>query len=408
MFSIPSTFKNDNQDYIVVNELRQFIKENNVCKSVSKTRNELVEMVENYANTSIDNKQKVLNWIDSVTKEGIKDVYVNELSPTKSLDDLGKDNYIENIIEPYLVGLNTRNICGNGMYYGKTSRIVKYEIHQTIRGRTISFILCKMINLETRNNVQTSQLYPIFVDIYADKKYISVRAKSKSDIFEYDENGFNRSTAKKTTTEREIKKAMEFIIGVFQLEVNKGGIVNNKFKKRLYSLLEICTKTPQEIQDKILGNKQFIDDTTNEIIKNICSLQGKYEDDVKYDIMNTIEKYFSITWPDKNIFTLDREAYPLKIKATDEEESKLEQTAALEDPLQSKAIFFDNKKMLQKSKKCDGLVFKFKKLPEVKGIKRVEYFKVALMAKKSYCHFKFSEFVKESDIDNVIFSVLEP
>ena len=75
------------------------------------------------------------------------------------------------------------------------------------------------------------------------------------------------------------------------------------------------------------------------------------------------------------------------------------QKSAQEHPLQSKAIFFDNKKMMQKSKICDGITFKFKR-------KRKTYFeeefKVKIGVKKNYCHMKFFEYTEEVDIQNVL------
>ena len=114
-------------------------------------------------------------------------------------------------------------------------------------------------------------------------------------------------------------------------------------------------------------------------------------------MMNLIEKYFSITYPNKEIFTTGRTAYPLRIAATDEEESKVDQRSAKEDPLQSKAVFFDNKKMIQKSQKCDGIIFMFERKLELD-----KYFKVRFIIKKDYCLIKFTEYTEEVNIQNVL------
>ena len=99
----------------------------------------------------------------------------------------------------------------------------------------------------------------------------------------------------------------------------------------------------------------------SEILEDICEIDEQYKDDLEADVLNLVEKYLSISYPDKSIFIDGRDAYPLKIIATDEEESHLEQASGLERPLQSKAIFFDNKKMMQKNRKCDGVIFSFEK-----------------------------------------------
>lgn len=90
------------------------------------------------------------------------------------------------------------------------------------------------------------------------------------------------------------------------------------------------------------------------------------------------------------------------MNATDEEDSKVEQTAALEEPLQSKAIFFDNKKMLQKSQACDGVTFMFAR----DKMYCSKQFKVKIVVNKDYCILKFTEYTMEEDIIHVLFSLI--
>ena len=78
-------------------------------------------------------------------------------------------------------------------------------------------------------------------------------------------------------------------------------------------------------------------------------------------------------------------------------------TAALEEPLQSKAIFFDNKKMLQKSQACDGVTFMFARINTMYCSKQ---FKVKIVVNKDYCILKFTEYTMEEDIIHVLFSLI--
>ena len=144
--------------------------------------------------------------------------------------------------------------------------------------------------------------------------------------------------------------------------------------------------------------KTEIDGIVDSIMHQVCNLKHAYEEDVKSNVMNMVEKYFSISYPNKKIFIKDREAYPLKLNATDEEDSKVEQTAALEEPLQSKAIFFDNKKMLQKSQACDGVTFMFAR----NEMYCPKQFKVKIVVNKDYCILKFTEYTMEEDIIHII------
>ena len=139
------------------------------------------------------------------------------------------------------------------------------------------------------------------------------------------------------------------------------------------------------------------------LMKDICNLPNGYKEDVESNMLNMVEKYFSISYPDKKIFTRDRDAYPLKLNATDEEDSKVEQTAALETPLQSKAIFFDNKKMLQKSQSCDGVSFMFNRINTLYCTRQ---FKVKIVIYKDFCTLKFTEYTMEEDIIHVLFSFI--
>ena len=108
----------------------------------------------------------------------------------------------------------------------------------------------------------------------------------------------------------------------------------------------------------------------------------------------------------KDIFIKDRVAYPVKLSATDEEESKVEQTAAAYEPLQTKALFFDNKKMLYKNRSCDGIMLRWKRSCQMSG--QTSQFTVKMsMNAKGLCIFKFAEYTAKEDIENVIFSIIE-
>lgn len=145
-------------------------------------------------------------------------------------------------------------------------------------------------------------------------------------------------------------------------------------------------------------------------IEDLCTVEDKCYNadmgkDIESDIKNIVEKYLSINWKDKDIFIKDRDAYPVKLSATDEEESKIEQTAAALEPLQTKALFFDNKKMLYKNKSCDGIIFKWKRNNPING--QDDEFKVRMgVTPKGECIFKFTEYTVKEDMENVIFSII--
>lgn len=216
-------------------------------------------------------------------------------------------------------------------------------------------------------------------------------------------DSFVLETATSTTAEKELDKAIKHVCKLFSIETASKYRAGEYFKKQLYLMLEKYTQTPKEILELMNGKSSETDEMVNSLMNNICNLPNNYRGDVKSSILNMIEKYFSISYPDKKIFTKDRDAYPLKLNATDEEDSTVEQKSALENPLQSKGIFFDNKKMLQKSQSCDGALFMFNRRNTLYCSRQ---FKVRVVIDKDYCTLKFTEYTMEEDIIYVLFSLI--
>lgn len=271
------------------------------------------------------------------------------------------------------------------------------------QGRSVKLYLGKLLcTFDKKSHTSSTIPYPIFVEVYIDKALIVTRAKSKSALFEYMKD-FLLETADTTTVEKQIEDAVKMVCSWLNITTLSSASSNPQFKKLLYSMLEKYTQTPKEITDLMVAKKDQIENMVNVIMSDICNLTPRYREDVHSSILNMIEKYYSISYPNKKIFTQERDAFPLKLTATDEEESKVEQTAAMEEPLQSKAIFFDNKKMLQKNQACDGVVFKFKR---INALYCSQWFKVKIIIKKDCCTLKFTEYTMEEDIINVLFSFI--
>ena len=95
--------------------------------------------------------------------------------------------------------------------------------------------------------------------------------------------------------------------------------------------------------------------------------------------------------------------YPVRLIASDEDTSKVDQTSAGKAPLQSKTIFYNNKSMIFKNKKCDGIMFSVEK--EENNTKR-NRFCVKILEKKGYCVIAWSEYLKEDDINYVLHAVV--
>lgn len=401
MFEIPVTFADENESYITMPALKRFAKERK--RDDLKTtfdREMLIRNIQDYANQSPKNLEDVKKWIDGVLKEGIKDIQIKylqlELIDTERLNN---DDALIKILNESLINPANQHFCGNA--YVKKLKLVRYELHSCDYGRVISIFLSKLIHTYDKKIVKQI-IYPICIDIYVDHNIILARGKSKSNMYELMESGFVFEEARTTNVEKESKEAITWVTNILSISIKPKHEVYDIFRSKLYNVLDKYTKTPIQIRELMDAKKDEIKDLTLNVMGKICNLTDKYLNDVNSDIENMIEKYFSINYPDKNIFTQDRDAYPLKIVATDEEDSKVEQTAAFEEPLQSKAVFFDNKKMMQKSKLCDGVWFRYFRQDSTYCTKQ---FNVKVLVKNDLI-LKFTEFTMEEDIVHVLFSLI--
>lgn len=402
MFSVPYTFANEDESYITMPALKRFAKEKK--KEDLKTtvdRPQLIQDIENYANQSLEKEEEVLDWLDQVLVEGIKDVQV------KLIDDesfttsfISQDEFVEKILNPLIVDQTNKHLNKG---YTEELSVFRYDItNETVFGRRIRLYMGKLLCTFDKKHGAAKVPYPIAVDVYCDAGIIVARAKSKSGLYKYVED-FVLEAAIPTKSEKETATAIKWVAEKLQLNTKKSYEAEMVFKSCLYNMLEKYTKTPTEIIDLMNAKKTEIDGVVETVMHQICNLRTAYREDVKSNVLNMVEKYFSISYPNKQIFIKDREAYPLKLNATDEEDSKVEQTAALEEPLQSKAIFFDNKKMLQKSRACDGVTFMFARLNTMYCSRQ---FKVKIVVNKDYCMLKFTEYTMEEDIIHVLFSLI--
>lgn len=402
MFSIPYAFAKEDESYITLPALKRFAKEKRHSDlKTTVDRAELISDIEKYAAVSPENEESVLDWLDQVVVEGIKDVQIKLINHSSITEIILDDDLLRGKLETLILPGEKRHL--NGLYK-EDIRLFRYQIvNSAEHGRSVRLFLGKLLcSFDKRTHTSSTIPYPIFVEVYIDKGLIVTRAKSKSGIFKY-MDGFLLETADTTTVDKQIEIAVESVCEWLNLTTLSSASSNLLFKKRLYSMLEKYTKTPKEIAELISSKSEQIDNVVNSVLNEICNLSNRYREDVHSSIINMIEKYFSISYPNRNIFTLDRDAYPLKLNATDEEESKVEQTAAMEEPLQSKAIFFDNKKMLQKNQACDGVIFKFKRSHTLYCSK---WFKVKISIKRDCCTLKFTEYTMEEDIINVLFSFI--
>lgn len=413
MLDIPGIYKNNNEDYITLPAIKSFIKTNKIECKMSSMREELFEQIIKYGDISPQNTEKVLSWIDRVLQEGIKDIYVQYAPLKYEMEMLFKnsDKVVAHLATYKTPGANS-HVCQNT--YGKNFTLINALLTKTNMGRRIVFTYCKKLFIyDSKKQPATTKTidYPVIAEYNIDGQWLLVRAKPRSNLYEYNPENFILDKAIPTTTEKQVKEVFDKIRNILGVEETDRKSVTSSLKNKIFHLLDKYTSTPKEIEN-IMSTKTEQLEIISTMIKNLCSVQDKcyissvMYGDIKDDIKNIVEKYLSINWKDTKIFTQDREAYPIKLSATDEEESKVEQTAASYEPLQTKALFFDNKKMLYKSQCCDGVTLCWKRKDSTYFLKDTFMVKIS-SNQKGMCVFKFSEYTMEEDIENVIFSIIE-
>lgn len=414
MLKIPDTYYKNNEDYITLAVIRKFVDTHPNGKfKRNATRQELLDDILAYGGQNDTCKEAVLTWIDEVLQEGIKDIYLQYMPLPEEMNVLfSTQESVERHLQGYIDASISRHICEN--QYGKDYVLVFAIYSEDEYGRRITFTYCKKLYIYDKNKRSAKPVdYPVNVDYFLDQEWLLVRAKPRSNLYLYEYEEFNLDIANRTTTDQEIHEVMhlvERILGTKAPRKSDKSAMTGALKNRIFKLLDKYSQTPVEIA-RVISNHgeqiQRIFSLIQEIciIKNVCILPEWMKKDVMEDVSNTVEKYLSINWKDKKVFMQDRDAYPIRISATDEEESKVEQTAALTEPLQMKAVFFDNKKMLYKSKSCDGVSFRWKRKNVVGG--QNQYFSVRItISSKGECVFKFTEYTAKEDIENVVFSII--
>ena len=190
-------------------------------------------------------------------------------------------------------------------------------------------IFCKKLFVHDKKYQTTKAVdYPVVAEYYIDKEWLVIRAKPRSNLYKFDPDGFVLENAESTTTDKQIKEITKKTKDYLNLVPSETNLLASIMKNKVFNLLDKYTNTPVEILSMMQKSKDIIDNISSEIISlcnesEECLIPNSMYSDIKDDVNNIVEKYLSINWKSKNIFIKDRNAHPIKLSATDEEESKV-------------------------------------------------------------------------------------
>jgi hypothetical protein len=403
MINIPNSFKETHEDYITIPILKKFCSSHGI--STTDIRHNLIEEILNYSNKSKTNEDEVKYWLDEILKEGIKHIYLTRIYTYDNFIKLKTKNNCEEFLKKTFADCpqNFLVTCKSIDELKLQSYLMTYDENVV---KNISFIFT--INLlEGYAGMQGNKIiYPIFIDVDLENGYIIGRGKSKARLFKVSSDKTNLIyETNRINVDILVKEAIESIKNSLSIVFDDKNKSESFFKKTLYTTFSELTFTPEVIQKQIDSRNNDIDDFINDIFPKIKVNIDKNFDKAKSDLETFIEKYISINYHDRDVFTEDRIAYPFKLISVDSEFTKIEETTSNKEPLQCKERFFDNKKSIEYEKTCDGFALFHKRL-NTKYFGKTP-FVVKMTIKQGYCIIRFEKYVEEEDINNVLSRIIE-
>lgn len=398
---IPFPYRNDDQDFLTIPALKTLCDKHGL--QTDGNRIDLIQRIEEYANKNKENERNILAELDYILKIGIKTCIVRKIKP---IDANIPELIIQKIITVF--GENPNEyLCR--YVPGKDLTLNRYEMKYNVDGSIKEIEFVYSIELIRRQNALeytgVQVYYPIHISIDFTRGFIIARGKTISSLF-YVSDGLSINYKSKTSVEKLLKKSIDEIIEKLNVFQEDPSIQKVCFKRTIFNLLNEYAKTPKVIRDKM----DTVKDESIEYIYNVFSKLGIFRtisllNDAKYDLEIFVEKYISITYPDRDVFISDRMAYPIKFAAEDNEFTKIQESSSGEEPLQRKKAFFDSKKAIYSEGLCDKICLCHKS-------EREKYFgdknfNVAICLSGNDCMVKFNRFVKEGDIQNVLSRIIQ-
>ena len=397
---IPYSYKNEDYAYITLPPLKAFCHENGL--NTGGTRNMLIQRIEDFASKNSKNENIVKDWLDSVLKIGIKTCIIDKIN----LGDYSDNMNIKRLIEERHVSCPKQHVCSQ---VGKKQlQLVDYKIEQDnglVKNISFKFIIGLLKAKTVHDDKGVKINYPVFVDVDFETKFMISRAKSASLIYRI-ENDLAIIPGNNTSPEKILAEAREEVVTTLGLILDSKKNRVEETKKTIFGILKKFTNTPVPIQSLIDKNEKDIGSFIVTIFNNIGVHPDKeLIEEAKEDMRIMIEKYSSITYPDKKIFISDRDAYPIQFVTLDNEFTRIQEASAIEEPLQRKRAFFDSKKVVFKDKKCDKLCLCYKMVPDRYYNEKNFVAKITIVD-GAFC-IKISKFVKEGDIQNVLSGIIQ-
>lgn len=156
MLTIPATYYNNNEDYITLAAIRSFMRNHPEGRfKVSLPREELLDSIIAFGNQNDSNSETVLNWIDTVLQEGIKDIYLQYAPISEEMQLLfTSESGVENYLDSYRNKALNRHVCMNT--YGQEYVLVSALYLKS--SRRITLVYCRKLHMHDKKIVLRRKL----------------------------------------------------------------------------------------------------------------------------------------------------------------------------------------------------------------------------------------------------------
>lgn len=393
--NIPEYFNRD--DYLQNPIMRRFLKEKGLELAVNRT--DYIKAIEDFANTNKEQENVVKEWLLKIAREGSKEFCYRKIT---GITERHRDPAL---LKAKIDELYPKCPMENILTYHNTKKreLIEYHIitNEVGEAKKIEFTFSRLALYGDAGKIGDLTVFPLFIEVYIDDGFIVSRAKAKSTIYEYDEDNKMLFSNYKINTMNDAISTIDEIVGILGFEVEKNKhVVKNRISRMLYKLYQVYSFTPVGVEEKVASmdkiNKAYVDTVFKELHLDI-----RNKERALLDLRIFVEKYISINGNNEDLFKKDRNAYLIKVSADDEIElTKIDTTSDKTKPLQCTEAFFDSKKSVIKSKKCNkiNLIFKRDNETYLKSNPLVVQFGV----NKDFGYFKTIQYAEEVDIQHVL------
>ena len=285
----------------------------------------------------------------------------------------------------------------------KTGLIITNDAGLAVK---IEFVFSKLFLYGNAGTLGDKTAFPVFIEVYLDEGFIISRAKAKSTLYEYDEENPYLSSDTNIDTMKYAVETIDDIIKLFGFESETDAKrVKSENSQMLYRIYDKYSFTPIDVEDRVKSQKDLIKAFVNQFFSEL-HLDVRKKEKAILDADLLVEKFVSINGDNESIFKEDGPAYLIKVTADDELELTSIDTASNKKvPLQCTENFFDSKKSVVKSKRCNKLNLVFQRKDE-------RYLSdnplvVQFGTHKNFGYVKTIQYAEEDDIQNVLQAIFE-